>query len=103
MSEPEITVEVVYAEPRRTVSRILHLAAGTTVAEALGQVRESEAFAGVDCSRVGVFGEACSGSRVLRHRDRLEIYRPLVTDAKTARRRRALSQPGKKPQSRPGN
>ncbi|MGY8791862.1 MAG: RnfH family protein [Pseudomonadales bacterium] len=41
---------------------------------------------------MGVFGEVCGLERVLKEGDRLEFYRPLIADAKTARRLRAKSQ-----------
>ncbi|MBL8518351.1 MAG: RnfH family protein [Betaproteobacteria bacterium] len=39
---------------------------------------------------VGVWGKVQPRDRVLRDGDRVEIYRPLVADPKTARRKRAI-------------
>ena len=47
-----------------------------------------------DDAAVGVFGEVCGPERLLKDGDRLELYRPLIADAKTARRLRAKSQTG---------
>jgi hypothetical protein len=38
---------------------------------------------------VGIFGRRVERDRILTDGDRVEIYRPLVADAKEARRRRA--------------
>ena len=46
----------------------------------------------IDDLAVGVFGEACGPDRVLKGGDRVEFYRPLIADAKTARRLRAKAQ-----------
>ena len=39
-----------------------------------------------------VFGQECERARVLQPGDRVEIYRELAVDAKTARRQRAAQQ-----------
>jgi uncharacterized protein len=41
-------------------------------------------------AQYGVWGKVQPLDRVLRDQDRVEAYRPLVADPKTARRRRAL-------------
>jgi putative ubiquitin-RnfH superfamily antitoxin RatB of RatAB toxin-antitoxin module len=46
----------------------------------------------IDDLAVGVFGESCGPDRVLKGGDRVEFYRPLIADAKTARRLRAKAQ-----------
>ena len=77
--------------PQEQFSRTLQLPADATVADALEQVRIMPGFDHLDLaeSSVGVFGERCTRERVLKDGDRLEIYRPLITDPKTARRQRA--------------
>jgi hypothetical protein len=40
-------------------------------------------------NRVGIFGKVKTLDAALREQDRIEIYRPLIADAKDARRRRA--------------
>ena len=44
---------------------------------------------GIEELDVGVVGGACGPDRVLNGGDRVEFYRPLIADAKTARRLRA--------------
>jgi putative ubiquitin-RnfH superfamily antitoxin RatB of RatAB toxin-antitoxin module len=40
-------------------------------------------------NKFGIFGKLVQPGTVLRHLDRVEIYRPLITDPKENRRRRA--------------
>lgn len=82
---------MIYALPDEQFSHHVSLAEGATVAQALARVAGLAPFAQVklDQAQVGIFGEICDPTRVLRPGDRLEIYRPLATDAKAARRQRA--------------
>ncbi len=69
----------------------LDLEAGATVATAIRQAAESEAFAGTnlaDCP-VGVHGALVEPAHRLQDGDRLEFYRPLLMQPMAARRRRA--------------
>jgi putative ubiquitin-RnfH superfamily antitoxin RatB of RatAB toxin-antitoxin module len=61
------------------------------VADALAAVSCDQPFCDLDLSvvSVGVHGELKSRSARLFDGDRVEIYRPLITDPKEARRRRA--------------
>ncbi len=94
---PTLRVSVAIALPAWQVVLPLELAAGATVAEALRAARplaESAGLppeAGLDWERgaVGIFGLACARSQALREGDRVELYRPLATDPKENRRRRA--------------
>lgn len=84
-------VEVAYAEPREQWLREVDVAPGTTAAEAIresGLANEMPALETAERA-LGIFGEACQPDTVLRPGDRVEIYRPLQVDPKTARRRRA--------------
>ena len=40
-------------------------------------------------NKLGIFGKLAKADTVLRDRDRIEIYRPLIADPKEVRRRRA--------------
>jgi putative ubiquitin-RnfH superfamily antitoxin RatB of RatAB toxin-antitoxin module len=81
-----ITVEVVLAWPDRAALKVLTLAEGTTVAEAI-------ALAGIEgsgqCPAVAVHGLLAKPDQVLREGDRVELLRPLLADPKDNRRRRA--------------
>ncbi len=84
-------VEVVYALPERACVKCMELAPGASVAEALALTAIDSAFAGIDFSRavVGIFGKLATRERLLEEGDRIEIYRPLQNDPKSARRERA--------------
>jgi uncharacterized protein len=86
-----IGVEVVYALPDHAIAQHYRLAEGISVGELLIKVRADPKFAGIEWggTAVGVYGQQVSGEQRLRDGDRLEIYRPLQEDPKSARRRRA--------------
>ena len=85
-----IEVEVVYALPQRQEVRKMQLADAATAADAVrksGLVSEFPEIAG-DALQIGVFGKLVAPEHPLRQGDRVELYRPLVADAKLLRRRR---------------
>ena len=86
-----ISIEVVYALPRRQHVVSLSLPAGATVADALAAVSARPPFDELDLEGmpVGIFGDRVERSRRLEPHDRLEIYRPLQVDPREARRQRA--------------
>ncbi|KGO99102.1 RnfH family protein [Novilysobacter defluvii] len=79
-------VEVVRAWPRRHELRVVELAAGATVADAVRAAGFQD-----DAESVGaaVFGVAATPDTALQDGDRVELLRPLLVDPKEARRRRA--------------
>ncbi len=87
----EITVTVVYALPDRATEIEVRLEPGATVAEAIERSGIAARLPDVDVAAapVGVFGKRVRRDMPLASGDRVEIYRPLVADPKTARRRRA--------------
>ncbi len=84
-------VEVAYARPDRQRLIALELEPGATAHEAVARSGILDACPEIDRDdlRLGVFGEPCAHTTVLRSGDRVEIYRPLQVDPKEARRRRA--------------
>lgn len=94
-SESDLNVEVVYALPERQVCLALTVAAGTTVHEALLQSGIARCFPELDLagSPVGIFGKRVARDTLLKDGDRIEIYRPLVADAKAIRRKRVRKKP----------
>jgi putative ubiquitin-RnfH superfamily antitoxin RatB of RatAB toxin-antitoxin module len=96
-----VQVEVAYATPQVQIVIDLTLAAGATVADALAAANLDPRFSSVDISvdgnevAVGVFGRVCERSQSLASGDRVEIYRELTVDPKTARRQRAQRQKAK--------
>jgi hypothetical protein len=87
----EIRVEVVYALPARQRLLTIRVPAGTSVAEAVRHSGILNEFPEIDLARVsvGIFSRRVSLEHVLRADDRIEIYRPLLADPKSARRARA--------------
>ncbi|WP_019625708.1 RnfH family protein [Thioalkalivibrio sp. ALJT] len=86
-----IRVEVAYALPARQVILPLVVPEGTTVDTALRQSEIEKQFPEIDLEtvKVGIFGKITRRDTVLRPRDRIEVYRPLLADPKEVRRQRA--------------
>jgi putative ubiquitin-RnfH superfamily antitoxin RatB of RatAB toxin-antitoxin module len=87
----DIGIEVTYAEPHRAIVKAYRLSLPATIDDALRLAAADPDFAGIDFagSAVGIFGRVSALSRALADGDRVEIYRPLTADPKTARRARA--------------
>jgi putative ubiquitin-RnfH superfamily antitoxin RatB of RatAB toxin-antitoxin module len=90
MSGGAISVQVSYAEPEHAVVKTYVLPALARVADALARARSDPDFAAVDLdtAAVGVFGRVAAHAQILSEGDRVEIYRPLAADPKSARRAR---------------
>jgi putative ubiquitin-RnfH superfamily antitoxin RatB of RatAB toxin-antitoxin module len=86
-----VQIEVVYALPGEQILLTVELADGATVADALAAVADAPPFSELDTTAmpVGVHGVLVERNTRLRSGDRVEIYRPLLTDPMQARRRRA--------------
>lgn len=84
-------VQVCYATPLREYLHDLSVEEGTTIEQAIVQSGILTAIPGIDLTvqPVGLYGKKRPLDTVLRERDRIEIYRPLVADPKESRRRRA--------------
>lgn len=78
-------IDLVRAWPDRHESVSLTLADEATVADAL----RAAGWEVPPDVPVGIWGKVQARDRILRDGDRVEIYRPLVADPKTARRIRA--------------
>jgi hypothetical protein len=89
----EITVSVVYALPGAVTEIEVRLAAGATVADAIERSGIAARLPGADIAGapVGIFGKRVRRDTPLGDGDRVELYRRLIADPKTARRRRAVS------------
>jgi uncharacterized protein len=86
-----IEVEVVYTEAQRAVVKVLALPPAATVADALRVAAQDAAFRLIDLthSTIGIYGLVVGRDQMLTDGDRIEVYRPLAEDPKTARRNRA--------------
>jgi putative ubiquitin-RnfH superfamily antitoxin RatB of RatAB toxin-antitoxin module len=87
----QLDIEVAYAQ--RIVR--LSVAEGTCVLDAIRGCGLLLEFPEIDLgvNAVGIWGKPVALERLLRQRDRVEIYRPLQVDPKQARRGRARQQP----------
>ena len=86
-----IPVEVAYAKPDHQMIIPLQVKPGTTLIEAIKLSGILEQFPEIDLetNKFGIFSKASEADTVLREKDRVEIYRPLIADPKESRRRRA--------------
>ncbi len=91
MSEEKIYVELVYALPAEQILLKSEVPKGTTIAEAIKLSGILDKFPEIDLEKgkFGIFGKLSKIDTVLREKDRVEIYRPLIADPKEVRRKRA--------------
>jgi hypothetical protein len=87
----EFGIEVVYALPQQQVVLPMRVMPGTTVQQAIETSGLLAKFSEIDLSsnKVGIYGKLTKLDAVVRERDRIEIYRPLIADPKEVRRKRA--------------
>ena len=90
MSE-DISVEVVYALPQKQEVLSLKIRSGALVSEAIARSGILRDFPEIDLAsaKVGIYGKQVKLDAMLRDKDRIEIYRPLIADPKEIRRKRA--------------
>ncbi len=91
MSVSALEIEVAYASAQRQWLVTVTVPENTTVADAIAAANFQDlpnfpTLAG----NVGIFARACQLSDVLKHGDRVEIYRPLIADPMLQRRNRAV-------------
>lgn len=86
-----INVEVCYALPEKQELVTVKLAPGATLLQALEASGLLEKHPEIDLkkNKFGVFAKLSKPDTVLRDRDRVEIYRPLIADPKEVRKQRA--------------
>lgn len=87
----QIHVEVVYASPGHQKVAHLSLHEGASVREAIERSGLLDEFPEIDLTenKVGIWNKLAKIDAILRDRDRVEIYRPLIADPKEVRRQRA--------------
>jgi putative ubiquitin-RnfH superfamily antitoxin RatB of RatAB toxin-antitoxin module len=93
-----IRVEIAYALPHQQKIIPLLVEPGTTALQAVERSGIVDIFPEIDIptAKMGIFGHALgtkgldtAATHVLHEGDRVEIYRPLISDPKEARRKRA--------------
>ena len=85
-------IEITYALPDRQELIVVDLPEGATVIQAVEASGLLEKYPDIDpggVNKLGVFAKLAKADAVLRDRDRVEIYRPLIADPKEVRRQKA--------------
>jgi uncharacterized protein len=87
----KINIEVVYALSDEQILLKRSLPSGSTVAEAIqaSGILVKHPEIDLTTSKLGIFGKLTKADAVMRDKDRIEIYRPLIADPKEVRRKRA--------------
>lgn len=87
----QILIEVAYALPAKQVIIPLKVAEGCNAGDAIAASGILQQFPEIDLdqNKIGIFGKLSKLDTVLRHMDRVEIYRPLIADPKAVRKQRA--------------
>lgn len=96
MADTKLSVEVVYALPDEQTLLSVIVEEGATVKDVILQSSILQEYPELDIESlsVGLFGKATKMTQVVREKDRVEIYRPLIADPKEVRKRKAAE--GKK-------
>ncbi len=83
-------IEVAYAQPQGAIQRSYEVPCTATVGDVLRLAGADPAFVGIELegAPIGVFGARARREQPLQPGDRVEIYRPLALDPKSARRAR---------------
>ncbi|MDR3351984.1 MAG: RnfH family protein [Zoogloeaceae bacterium] len=91
MSEEIITVEVVYAFAERQEIIPLRLPVGSRLEDAVQASGLLQKYPEIDLAKTkfGIFSKLAKPDALLREKDRVEIYRPLIADPKEVRKQRA--------------
>lgn len=90
--ETSISIEVAYALAQHQELVRLRLPEGATVRDAILASGLLAKYPDIDMdgrNKLGIFARLVKLDTVLRDRDRVEIYRPLIADPKAVRRKRA--------------
>ena len=92
-------IEVAYALENKQTLLALEVNEGTTLQQAIEVSGILKTYPQIDLStdKTGIFGKITKLDTVLREKDRIEIYRPLIADPKQVRKKRAAE--GKKMRS----
>ncbi len=91
MNAEKIQIELVYALPNEQILLKFEVPAGTSLIEGVRLSGILNKYPEIDLEKTkfGIFGKLSKPDVVLREKDRIEIYRPLIADPKEVRRKRA--------------
>lgn len=87
----KLHIEVAYAKPDEQSLIVISVPEGTSALQAVELSGLLKKYPEIDLAqnKLGIFGKLCKGDTILREKDRVEIYRPLIADPKEVRRQRA--------------
>lgn len=87
-----LNIEVVYALPHAQEIVTLQLQQGATLQQAIKASGLLKKYPEINLTKnsLGIFAKLSKPETVLRDRDRVEIYRPLLLNPKEARQQRAI-------------
>ena len=91
MTSNQIQVEVVYGRQDRQKAVAVSLNEGATLREAVERSGLLGEFPEIDLAKFkfGIWNKLAKADAVVRDKDRVEIYRPLLADPKEVRKQRA--------------
>ena len=94
----QIRVEVAYARVDQQLILELRVDQAASVEQAISASGILQRFPEIDLTvnKVGIFGKLTNLDQPLRDQDRIEIYRPLIADPNSIRRKRAEMKTGVK-------
>ena len=83
-------VDVVYISPEKKIfHQTLCVASGSTVKDVLVESSLYENYPETKHATVGIFSQQVSLDELVKHGDRIEVYRDLIVDPMEKRRRKA--------------
>jgi len=82
-------IGIAYASPSRQIWLTTEVPDGATIADAIERSGILKQFPEIDLEqqKVGIFGKLAKLDAALADGDRVEIYRPIICDPKTVKRR----------------
>ena len=85
-----VNIQIVYALPDRQELQSLAVPDGSTLLQAIeaSGLLPKHGLDAASC-KFGIYGKLAKPETVLRDRDRVEVYRPLIADPKEVRKARA--------------
>tara|TARA_B100001079_G_C16355533_1_gene490389 strand:- start:905 stop:1201 length:297 start_codon:yes stop_codon:yes gene_type:complete len=86
-----MNIEVAYALENKQTLLSLDVDEGTTLKQAIeiSGILDKYPQIDLDKDKTGIFGKLAKLDAILRDKDRVEIYRPLIADPKKVRKQRA--------------
>jgi len=87
----QIMVELVYALPEEQTLLAFEIDEGATAEDVINKSGILEQYPELDLTKnkIGLFSKLIKLDHLMREKDRIEIYRPLIADPKEIRKKRA--------------